>query len=908
METCMIITANSSESVASSESGQKGYSLYLMSKECMSIPQWVVIGKSVFKHFKEYLEIDHHIDQALSSITFGCKPEIIIQASNKIRELILSTPLPKDLENEIRQAYESIGSDLIAVRASIANDNSNVFSFAGLHSYFLFVTNCNDAIRYLKDCWVSAFSSKALIYRLHHKLSLSSISIDMAVIFQLMVSSEKSGVMFTSDPFSNDIHSILINSIYGIGEGLNKFKFDADLYKVNKINQLTSLKIVNKCLSVKYDLFSSGTSKHQVPKQMQSVPCLTNIEIKHLSELGKKIELLYNSPQEIEWAWTPNDGFFILQSRPIPHLFTTKIHNKTFDHPSQLDNINGLTTPLSFGFSQHIYHYSFLLLCKSAGLSKKLIQAVDPFLERMRGLMFGRSYFNIKYLHHLTSLLLPGSKIKHPLIDYTNGKISIFSENFFSEQMNFPIAEYSIPSMFKKFFCFIKYFWFHFRLKHMMTNFCSFLDSTFNEYVGHDFKSLSADQIYRHYNILEGKFFSKLTISSINSYLSMIYFKILRTLTHRWLSHLDISNEHDLLLVNVDPKFAESTRELAIIIEKIKYNTTLFNLVMKTDCDKCHEALKNTSNFHIIQSMRSFIQKYANYYHYMNLSAFFSLIKKRVESTYDEQYLNLLDKSKTSTEILINDNLKGLRKKIYYWCLSKTRQTVQNREVTNRYRLRMIKIVESMFQGIGYNYYNEKIIDKPEDIFFLDFIELRNSLENMLSENDIQSLIQNRKELYKTYKHIDPPLKIITYGPVYWLNNSEDGSDFEKTSTKKIKGDIVSMGIAEGKVKTLQDSFENINFNGELLVISREKSDIIYLFSSISGLLIENGTLLSHTTIIAREMGLPCVINIQGLTDKIKTGMKIRLNGNLGLIEILSNDHKDFPIIKSKKTNKELIY
>ncbi len=905
----MIITANNSDSVARSESGQKGYSLYLMSKECLPIPQWVIIGKSVFKHFKEYLEIDHLIDQALSSITIGCKTEIITQASNKIRDLILSTPLPKDLEKEIHQAYESMGSNFIAVRSSIADDNSNVFSFAGLHSNFLFVTNCTDAIRYLKECWVSAFSSNALIYRLHHKFALSSTSIDMAVIFQLMVSSEKSGVMFSSDPFLNDINSILINAIYGIGEGLNKGKFDADLYKINKKNQLTSLKIVNKHFSIKKKLFSSGTSHFPVPKQLQSVPCLTNREIKHLSEFGKKIEIIFNSPQEIEWAWTATDGFFILQSRPISHIFSTKNNpSKNFDHLNQIDNINGLTTPLSFGFSQHIYYNGFLLLCKLAGLSKKVIQAVDPFLERMRGLMFGRSYFNIKYLHHLTSLLLPGQKIKHPLIDYTNGKISIFSDNFLTEQMNFPIAEYSIPSILKKYFCFLNFFWFHLRIKHLMNHFCSFLDDTFNEYVDHDFKSLSVAQIYRHYHILEYKFFSKWKISSINNYLSMIYFKLLRTLTHYWLSHLDISNENDLLLVNVNSKFAESTKELTIMIERIKHNDTLFNLLMKTDCDKCLEVLKDSSNSHIVQSMCSFLKKYANYYHNMNIPSFFSLIKKRLESTYDEQSKNLFDESKTSSENLINNNLKGLRKQIYYWCLRKTQQTVQNREVANRYRLRMIQIVNSMFQGIGHNYCKDGIIEKADDIYFLDFIELRNSLENMLSKNYIRSSIHHRKELYKTYKHIDPPSKIITCGPVYWLNNSEDGSEFENTLAKDIRGDIVSIGIAEGKVRAIQDSFENMDLNGELLIISRDKPDCIVLFSSISGLLIENANLLSHTVIIAREMGLPCIINIQGLTDKIKTGMKIRLNGNLGLIKILSNDHKNFTILKRKKNSKELIY
>ena len=84
-------------------------------------------------------------------------------------------------------------------------------------------------------------------------------------------------------------------------------------------------------------------------------------------------------------------------------------------------------------------------------------------------------------------------------------------------------------------------------------------------------------------------------------------------------------------------------------------------------------------------------------------------------------------------------------------------------------------------------------------------------------------------------------------------------------------------------------SHDDLNLNGEILVTSRTDPGWVPLYPSVSGLLVERGSLLSHSAIVAREMGLPAIVGIQGLTQTLRTGMRIRMDGKAGTIRVLGN-------------------
>ena len=111
--------------------------------------------------------------------------------------------------------------------------------------------------------------------------------------------------------------------------------------------------------------------------------------------------------------------------------------------------------------------------------------------------------------------------------------------------------------------------------------------------------------------------------------------------------------------------------------------------------------------------------------------------------------------------------------------------------------------------------------------------------------------------------------------------------DESTLAANQMRGTPCSPGEITGIVKVIIDSNDDMTLNGEILVTERTDPGWIPLYPSVSALLVERGGLLSHSAIVAREMGLPTIVGIKGLTKKLKSGMKIKINGETGIIEIL---------------------
>lgn len=156
---------------------------------------------------------------------------------------------------------------------------------------------------------------------------------------------------------------------------------------------------------------------------------------------------------------------------------------------------------------------------------------------------------------------------------------------------------------------------------------------------------------------------------------------------------------------------------------------------------------------------------------------------------------------------------------------------------------------------------------------------------------DLKSVIELRKKEYERYAKLEPKARFHTFGPVYWNNEFEEKIEIdmgdETGDGKVIKGIGCCPGIVEGKVKVILEPEDDLSLDGEILVAYRTDPGWVPLFPSASALLVERGGLLSHSAIVAREMGIPAVVSIKGLTKILKTGMVVRMNGEQGTIEIL---------------------
>jgi pyruvate,water dikinase len=903
----MLITLKSTETYAKREAGGKGFNLYLLSRQNFPVPVWVVLGASFFKSFREKTAIESR----MAEIVAHAQNANLAQIASQIRELILFSPLPADIEQKAREAYRSLGKPLIAVRSSAADEDSSTHSFAGQLSTFLYVRSEDEALRCLKECWASGYSERGLSYRLQNKMDLS-IPIQVAVIFQEMVDSEKSGVLFTCDPIKKDGTKLTVNSVYGVGEGLVSGLLDADTYLIDKksgaiisqeLVEKKSKLVMNLAAPQAQTLASEPENTHEVPVEegLREAASLSNDELLNLSELGLKVEKYYRFPQDIEWGM--KDGkLYLLQSRPV----TTPIKNEEgllyiWDNSNIVESYGGLTLPLTFTFARNAYHWVYIQFCEILMIPQKDIRKMDYFLRNMLGLFYGRVFYNILNWYKLTSIL-PGFKYNRSFMETMMGTQHSLADEI-ADRIKPPWFSEKLSSKIMRTISGLKFLWFHFTIQSMVDNFLKYFHEEYSKYRHIKYSQMPADEIWTLYQEVEQKMLMRWHAPIVNDYLCMVHFGILKKLTAKWLSQLGDALQNDLLCGEGNLESAEPTRELIRMAALISQTPALKALIESTPAEDCMEALEQSSH----DEFKARVARYIDLYGfrcmnemkleerdlYQDPSFLFVCLKNYLRSgqTDLDGYEEREHEIRAGAEKKVHEHLSGLKLRIYLWSLKNARKAVKNRENTRFCRTRIYGVARAMFHGIGKDFTARGIINTPEDIFYLEIDELSGALEGTLTVQEPKLLVEMRKKQYEQYAGIEPSSRFMTRGPVYWMNeHTEPEKEVEEDPNLPpgtLKGVGCCPGKVEGIVKVILSPKDNMELNGEILVTLRTDPGWIPLYPAASALLVERGGLLSHSAIVAREMGLPTVVSLKGLTQKLKSGMRVRIDGEAGLVQIL---------------------
>ncbi len=294
--------------------GGKGASLGEMTQAGISIPPGFIILASAFDKFLKQTDLNIEIDSIIKKVNHE-DINSVEKASIKIRDLINDKTIPENIEKEIQKEFNKLNTKYVAVRSSATAEDSSIASWAGELETYLNITR-KDLLESVKKCWSSLFTPRAIFYRFEKKLNSQKISV--AVVIQKMVQSEVSGICFTVHPVTEDRNQVVIEAGYGLGEAIVGGKITPDAYVIDKRNN-TILDINISKQKTMITKTSKGTTKIKVLTSKQNKQKLTNKQIIKLTEICKKIEEHYKSPQDIEWA-IENNKIYITQSRPITTL------------------------------------------------------------------------------------------------------------------------------------------------------------------------------------------------------------------------------------------------------------------------------------------------------------------------------------------------------------------------------------------------------------------------------------------------------------------------------------------------------------------------------------------------------------------------------------------------------------
>ena len=290
-------------------------------KTKVPVPYGFATTADAYRHFIKKAKLGANIAKILKKLKDPEDTPTLQKVGRAIREMVFGAAIPKDLEEEIKQAYRVLSkrfgeqSSFVAVRSSATAEDLPDASFAGQQESYLNVKGEDSLVEKIKECYASLFTDRAIFYRVEK--GFDHISVALSAVVQLMVYSKAGGVMFTLNVANGDPNVVIIEAGYGLGEFVVQGRITPDEYVVEK----NSLKIISKNIFTKpVQLIRNprgGTEEVPVPAGIQDKQIITDAQIVELAKYAITIEQHYGKPMDIEWGLDEiTNKLWILQARP----------------------------------------------------------------------------------------------------------------------------------------------------------------------------------------------------------------------------------------------------------------------------------------------------------------------------------------------------------------------------------------------------------------------------------------------------------------------------------------------------------------------------------------------------------------------------------------------------------------
>lgn len=317
--------------------GGKGANLGEMTASGIPVPYGFVVTARAYQDFIGNQGIERKIRDYLKNLDHK-NPKNLESTARLIQKIILQAKMPDYLAKEIMHAYldlyqkasktknvisklnTAMKQPFVAIRSSATAEDLPGASFAGQQDTYLNVCGEVNVVKKVQQAWASLFTPRAIFYRAEQKFD--HLKVSLAAVVQLMVNSDTSGVMFTLDPVNNDKNTMIIESIYGLGELIVQGTVTPDTYLVDKKTLGIKSKNINLqkiCLTKRDD----QNKEIKLTRDKGSKQKISDQIIVKLAKLGQALEKHYYYPQDVEWA-IENGQVYIVQTRPI-----TTIKDKT---------------------------------------------------------------------------------------------------------------------------------------------------------------------------------------------------------------------------------------------------------------------------------------------------------------------------------------------------------------------------------------------------------------------------------------------------------------------------------------------------------------------------------------------------------------------------------------------------
>jgi phosphohistidine swiveling domain-containing protein len=850
--------------------GGKGAGLYQLQSLGLKVPHFLVLTADAFH---------------------DCCPQgVVPQAASS------------DLQTILTQAWQQLGSGQtpLAVRSSAIDEDGAEASYAGQMETFLNITTPERLTLAVLDCWRSLYSPRVTAYRAQKQMNAATPPA-MAVVIQHMVQPDSAGVLFTVNPINQHPDEVLISAVWGLGEGLVSGSLDADTFVLHRDGRVLSSQIATKTEQV-ISQANGGIQTVAVPTHQQTEPCLTPNQLQTLLAQSCQAELSAGYPLDMEFA-VCGDQLYCLQARPITSLTHTlpvpDTQRWVWDNSNINESYPGITQSLTFSFIRKAYYCVYWQFLEVLGLPTNTIRQHEPMLSNMLGLIQGRVYYNLLNWYRLVALM-PGFEFNKP-----------FMEGMMGLQTPEDVAPAPVGWWQKYIIEFpkllgvgVRMIGLQWTLAARIAQFHQAFNRVYQQLNSLDFNAMPPSQALGYFEVLEKDVLWQWKAPIINDFSAMIYYGLLKKVTVQWQVDSDGSLQNALVSGQGDIESTQVMTQLLAVAQAIAADESFKSSFLEVPAKAALKELMAHAT--LGQQFQAYLDRYGD-----RCVAELKLesIPMKEDPTFAVAMLQNyvrhgygnITTSKHDDTGLRRDAERDLRKRLggvllpkywaYRWILFRARAAIRNRENQRLARTRAFALVRRIFQSIGQWFVQQGVLANARDIFDLEVEEIRGFIHGTTPNTDLRALVAQRQATYRQFESMPPlPDHFETHGPVN-TDTSVKALTRPNPNNWPGNGTLTGLGACPGVVEkpavVLFDPNPQTALSGEILVTRQTDPGWVVLFPAISGLVVERGSMLSHSAIVAREMGIPTVVGVQGATQHIQTGMTIRLDGAQGTVALL---------------------
>lgn len=886
--------------------GGKGANLGRLKKWGQAVPDFVVISTELMRTVLEKQELTESLNRRLARLTADTASEAVEHVAEAIQDDVKKLDCDAYLSPVIRQIWDSrFKGKSVSVRSSAIGEDAADVSFAGMHDSFLQIRNPEAAISAIKNVWASAFNVRALVFRLQRGLPLSNIYI--AVVVQEMVNAAVSGVIFTVNPNTGNPLENVISSVYGAGEGLVSAGFDADTFIKDKRGESWSENIVAKTEKLVPRPSESGLTRLPVQESLQTVPSLSENQRAHLADQALAIERHCRRPQDIEFCIDSGGSIHILQTRPV----TTALeygpaagNRLVWDNSNIIESYSGVTTPMTFSFIKHAYTIVYHCFAQVMGIPRETVRKQRYLFENMLGLFNGQVYYNVANWYRLVQLF-PGFNYNKEFMESMMGLKDKLDLHEIPSARTGLTRRYCVelPRVLKLLLRSLNNFR---QIKRLVNEFTNNFDQHYRHWEAMDFDECQPHELMQVYRDMEEALLWNWKTPIINDFYVMIFYGALKNRCQKWCGDENGSLQNDLICGQGDIESTKPTKLLMAITRQIAEDPQLHSLFQEKSPVELAECIPTNPNMAGLNDQISFYLREYGFRCIDELKLEEPSLRETPEFLYQmiKNYLNMQDlealdpakmearehQIRRTAEARAFKHLSAWQRPIFRWILRGARRGVRNRENMRLARTKIYGTLRELINSLGKRFVSEGILDNKDDIYYLALEEVWDYIKGTAVTTDLRGLVSVRRKEFEQYRGSEhtPADHFETYGMAYNRNLFRAWSSISMEAKKDngLKGIGCSPGQVTAPVRIVHSPKDDLRLHGEILVAERTDPGWVPLYPAVSGILIERGSILSHSAIVAREMGIPTIVGIPGLLNSIADGQTVEMDGSTGAVKI----------------------